>query len=219
MPMSEPEKKPADQNTPDELKPLTPQQEFFCSEYLKDRNGTQAALRAKYSPNGATETAARLLTYNNVRARINALIKAQLDAIAVNVQLVLRQLLNSALANAADAYDENGALKPICDMPEALQLAITSIETDELYEGYGKDREKIGVTRKVKFEPRQNALKMLGQHLKMFTEVHEIPGIDGIADAIKQARKRAADGDKGHTLIPGLSAADAQPPDPDQDEG
>lgn len=40
---------------------LTPKQQLFVDEYLKDRNGTQAAIRAGYSKKTANEQAAQLL--------------------------------------------------------------------------------------------------------------------------------------------------------------
>lgn len=40
---------------------LTPKQQQFCLEYLKDFNGTQAAIRAGYSKKTANEQAARML--------------------------------------------------------------------------------------------------------------------------------------------------------------
>lgn len=42
-------------------KEITPKQEKFCLEYLKDFNGTQAAIRAGYSKKTANEQAVRLL--------------------------------------------------------------------------------------------------------------------------------------------------------------
>lgn len=40
---------------------LTPKQELFCLEYLKDFNCTQAAIRAGYSPKTANQQGSRLL--------------------------------------------------------------------------------------------------------------------------------------------------------------
>ena len=174
-----------------ELKPLTPQQELFCHEYLIDRNGTQAAIRAKYSVKSAQEIASQLLSKLMIKSRINELIKIQLDTLKIDATFVLRQILNSANIDINDAYDENGNLKPISEMPEPLRKSITSIETEELFEGKGKDRERIGTAKTIKIEGRLKALKLLGLHLKMFTDVHEIPGLEGLAEAIKAARKRA----------------------------
>ena len=52
---------------------MNDRQELFCLEYIKGLNATQAAIRAGYSEKAATQTASRLLTYDNVRARIDEL--------------------------------------------------------------------------------------------------------------------------------------------------
>ncbi len=46
----------------DDTKPLTPKRARFVEEYLKDSNGTQAAIRAGYSPKTAQEQAAFILS-------------------------------------------------------------------------------------------------------------------------------------------------------------
>lgn len=48
--------------------------ERFCLEYVIDLNGSQAAIRAGYSEKAARQTASRLLTYENVRARVDELL-------------------------------------------------------------------------------------------------------------------------------------------------
>ena len=50
---------------------MTPQQKKFCDEYLIDCNGTQAAIRAGYSPKTANEQAARLLANVSIRSYID----------------------------------------------------------------------------------------------------------------------------------------------------
>lgn len=47
-------------------KPLSPKQQRFVSEYLKDQNATQAAIRAGYSPGTAKQQGSRLLTNADV---------------------------------------------------------------------------------------------------------------------------------------------------------
>ncbi|ENG5503925.1 terminase small subunit, partial [Yersinia enterocolitica] len=44
------------------MKQLTPKQELFCREYLKDLNATQAAIRAGYSEKTAQVQSSRLLS-------------------------------------------------------------------------------------------------------------------------------------------------------------
>lgn len=133
-----------------------------------------------------------MLSYEMVRARVNELIKKQLDDTIIDAKYVLRQIINSASIDVNDAYDENGRLKPISEMPEALRKSITSIETEELFEYAGNgEKEHIGTAKKIKIEGRLKALTLLGKHLKMFTDITEIPGLEGLAEAIKAARKRA----------------------------
>lgn len=132
-----------------------------------------------------------MLGYANIKSRVNELIKEQLDNTKIDVAFVLREILNSCKIDINDAYDENGQLKPISEMPEALRKSITSIETEELFKGAGFERKSIGTTKTIKIEGRLKALKLLGQHLKMFTDITEIPGLEGLAEAIKAARKRA----------------------------
>lgn len=170
---------------------LNPKQELFCHEYLKDRNATRAYIRAGYAIEGAQQSATRLLSNVFIRARVNDLIKEQLDNLKVDAHFVLRQLLNTATIDISDAYDEDGNLLPISEMPEPLRKAIIQIETEELFDGKGAEREKIGTAKTIKIESRQRALELLGKHLKMFTDVHEIPGLEGLAEQIQAARKRA----------------------------
>jgi len=61
---------------------LNPKRQAFCREYLKDSNGTQAAIRAGYSPRTANEQAAQLLAKLSVKeylAELRAEIAAKVD--------------------------------------------------------------------------------------------------------------------------------------------
>lgn len=170
---------------------LTPKQELFCLEYLKDRNGTKAYIRAGYSAEGARQNASTLTSNHYIKSRVNELIAEQINTIKLDVHFILKELLKHATIDLSDAYDENGNLKAVNEMPEPLRKAISSIETEELFEGRGEDREHIGTAKKIRLTDKLKALELLGKHLKMFTEVHEIPGLENLAAQIKAARKRA----------------------------
>lgn len=170
---------------------LNPNQELFCNEYLKDRNATQAYIRAGYSADTAEQSGPRLLGNVWVRSRINELIAEQIKNIKIDVKYILTGILKRAEVNIVDAYAEDGTLKPLQEMPEHLQRAIVEVKTEELYEGTGKERERIGTAKTIKIESGLKALELLGRHLKMFTDVHEIPGLEKLAEQIQAARKRA----------------------------
>lgn len=61
------------------MRKLTARQERFVSEYLKDANGTQAAIRAGFSPNGANVTASKLLTHPHIASALATLRKAEVQ--------------------------------------------------------------------------------------------------------------------------------------------
>lgn len=170
---------------------LTPKQELFCHEYLKDRNATQAYIRAGYAVEGATTGGPRLLSNVWIRSRINELIKEQLDLLKIDQHFVLRELLNSATIDISDAYDEEGNLRALSEMPEPLRRSIIEVKTEELFEGQGKKREHIGTAKTIRIADKLRALELLGKHLKLFTDVHEIPGLENLAEKIAEARKRA----------------------------
>jgi phage terminase small subunit len=73
----------------------------FVEEYPKDRNGTQAAIRAGFSPNGAENTAWRLLS----DPRVQELIQEQEARVAkeatVDAADILREYLALATADAS----------------------------------------------------------------------------------------------------------------------
>ena len=84
----------------DAEKPLTPKQAAFVREYVKDRNGTQAYMRASGTTNARTAAAnsARMLGYANVRKALTAL-----DAEATKDSLATADwVLNGLVAIAED---------------------------------------------------------------------------------------------------------------------
>ena len=71
---------------------LTAKQQAFVREYLVDNNGTQAAIRAGYSPNGADVAAVRLLAHARVAAELRRGQEKLAERTELNAEWVLRQL-------------------------------------------------------------------------------------------------------------------------------
>ena len=70
---------------------LTPKQTRFCEEYLIDLNGTQAAVRAGYSPKTANEQAARLLANVSIQQFVQSLQQKLSETIGVNTEWILNR--------------------------------------------------------------------------------------------------------------------------------
>jgi hypothetical protein len=82
-----------------------PRRERFCQEYVIDRNGQQAAIRAKYAAGSAKVTASRLLTDDNVQARIKELAAPVVHALELTQEKVLGDIERTrALAEENGKY-------------------------------------------------------------------------------------------------------------------
>lgn len=68
---------------------LTEKQRRFILEYIKDANGTQAAIRAGYSKNGADVAAIRLLGNARISAEIDKVVDKTYQELNLNKTILL----------------------------------------------------------------------------------------------------------------------------------
>lgn len=71
---------------------LTARQERFCLEYVKDLNGTQAAIRAGYAPKAARAQGSMVLRNVNVSARVAELLKVSAARSEVTVDWIVAKI-------------------------------------------------------------------------------------------------------------------------------
>jgi phage terminase small subunit len=74
----------------------------FVREFVKDWNGTQAAVRAGYSENSAEVIASELLSFPKVKAAVARRMEAAAAAAEVDTQLVVSELYGLAMADPRD---------------------------------------------------------------------------------------------------------------------
>lgn len=114
-PKSEPREPATDEITPfktretptlDQLDEDEPRQGLFVREYVKDLNGTQAAIRTGYSVDSARSQAADLLTKPNIQAAICELRDETLRKLEASVEELVRYWLDILRAdpNAITSY-------------------------------------------------------------------------------------------------------------------
>jgi phage terminase small subunit len=152
---------------------LKEKQRRFCEEYLKDLNGTQAAIRAGYSPKTANEQSSRLLANVNIQSYIQSRQKQLQEATGITQERVLQEYARIAFCDIRGFYNEDGSLKPITDLTEEQAAALAGVDVDEIWEGYGEEREQTGITKKIKRWDKVKALDSLGRHLGMFGKDNE----------------------------------------------
>ena len=141
-------------------KPLKGRAQLFVSEYLKDLNGTQAAIRAGYSPHSARRIATRLLSNADISAAIREAQDQILKENHVTVSRIVRELALIAFFDPASLFDENGSLLPINELPPEIRHGLAAVEIIEYANG----------TRRLRFAGKLASLLALCKHMGMFTD-------------------------------------------------
>lgn len=139
---------------------LTDKQELFAREYLKDLNGTQAAIRAGYSEKTAQEQASRLLSNVMVQDRIAELKAERNEQIGVDAAYVLRRLTEIDQMDVLDILLSNGELKPIKDWPKVWRTTLSGMDVVEM-----ASAESAALLKKIKWPDKVKNLELLGKHV------------------------------------------------------
>lgn len=177
---------------------LNPKQLAFCLEWLKDRNATQAAIRAGYSVATAKQTGTRLLSHASVKKVIaegtaKFVAKAEQEC-GTTVARVLKEVERIAYLDVEQMFDDNGALLPISQIPEDLRRAIAGFEVIETFEweGEGPNRRRVfsGYLKKVKLVSKDSMLTLSARHLGMLHDTLTIKD-DGRVAKLQAAISRA----------------------------
>jgi len=178
---------------------MTAKQRFFALEYLVDLNATQAAIRAGYSAHTAESQGSRLLSNVRVKAFLDEHLNRRASKLGLTVERLEEELTRVAFFDPRKAYDANGNLLRVSEMPEDVARAIQGFEEEALFDsvvvgegprgGEKKERLQVGVTRKVKFPSKVEALQLGMKRLGMLTEKHEITGPANVSINIGVRRK------------------------------
>jgi phage terminase small subunit len=88
---------------------------------------------------------------------------------------------SSAFTQIRKFFNADGTAKDITELDDDTAPSLAGIEVDEIWEGRGEDRKKVGETKKFKIADKGINLERLGKHLKLFTDKTELTGADGSA--------------------------------------
>lgn len=163
---------------------LTPKRKRFGNEFVIDLNGTQAAIRAGYSPKTANEQAARLLANASVQEYIKGLMKGLEEKTGITQEKVLKEIAAVAFADVTDyaqiiekpleifaegqaftVENEDGSLK----MHRCVEPVLTENLTETQRKALASIKEgKHGI--EIKTHDKLKALQMLGDYLSLFTD-------------------------------------------------
>ncbi len=165
---------------------VAPKQKRFIQEYLLDLNATQAAIRAGYSPKTANEQGARLLAKASVQAGVQEAMKRREKRTEVTADRVVQELAKIAFSDLKDFVDFG---------PDSIKIKDSDTVDGSVLAEVGETVSQAGSTRTVKLHNKMKALELLGRHLGIFTEKHELSGPGGgpiqttvdLSDVLRQA--------------------------------
>lgn len=166
---------------------LTAKQHAFVAAYIQYRNGAKAARIAGYAEASAHVTASQLLSKPNIQA-VLAKFQAKTTTIAeMSASQVLTELARIASADIGLAYNEDGTLKPLSEIPEDVRRAMSGIDIEKKYERNGRDVEHVADVVRAKFWDKTKALDLIGKHHKLFTEKIDLNARVTLAQMIEES--------------------------------
>jgi phage terminase small subunit len=147
---------------------LSPKRERFCQEYLIDLNGTQAAIRAGYSPKTANEQAARLLADVNIRSRVEQLMKERSARCQVKQDDVITELKRLGFSNMQDFSKWNGSSVTLEDSEKL------NADQAACVESVSQTTSKDGGSISIKLHSKTKSLELIARHLGMLHDKHTV---------------------------------------------
>lgn len=88
---------------------------------------------------------------------------------------VLEEIRKVAFVDLSTAYDDDGKLLPLKEMPADVRRSLVSMET----QGIKLTDDTAVMVTKVKLADKLRALEMLAKHFKLLTDVQEVSGKNG----------------------------------------
>lgn len=149
---------------------LAPRKAIFVAEFLKDGNGTQAAIRAGYAAGSAHVAASRLLRDDKVQSEI-AKGRAEIAKKDEITHEWLRERYRMlATADIRKCFNEDGTLKAITELDDAEAAALAGCDVEEVKITGGEEGESLIEARvkKIKRWDPTKALDALAKHTGFF---------------------------------------------------
>jgi phage terminase small subunit len=145
---------------------LTPMQRRFWEEYRVDFNGTQAAIRAGFSPRTSRQYAVQLLSSEKGQEYLRQLMTEQQERTNITADDVLKELANVGFSRITDVIDlDGGGIKS--KIPEKAKAAINSVQITRR-----TIKEESTVDIKVRMHDKIRALEKIGVHLGLFNDLN-----------------------------------------------
>lgn len=143
---------------------FTQKQELFCQEWVKDRNATQAAIRAGYSKKTAGAIGNELLRNPKISERIDKARHQALMNATLTDQMIIDELKALGLWSVKDFVEEGNTIPDLTKLSRETLKPITGIKVTERFDLQGN----LIRTVELKTVDKRAAIVDLGRHLGIF---------------------------------------------------
>jgi phage terminase small subunit len=151
-------------------KPLNAKQQAFVTEYQKDWNAVQAAIRVGYSQKTAEAKSYQLVGDSRIVAALEKAKEQRLKKVGVHAERVLTEIARVGFSDTRKLFREDGGLKSPNEWDEDTAAAVAGLDVTDLFEGFGEDRAQVGYLKKVRTYDKVKALDILAKHLRLYPE-------------------------------------------------
>lgn len=170
---------------------LTDRMKVFVAEYAKDRNGTQAAIRAGYSPKTAQEQASVLLSKPIVRAAVDETLAKIAAKCELSAERTLREVARLAYFDPRKLFDAKGDPIPLTELDDDTAAAIAGLDVLEEVEGSGENRRFVGYVKKYKIADKNAALEKAMKHHGLY-KADNTQQADAMASMLAELSQRGS---------------------------
>ena len=157
---------------------LTPQQDKFVDEYLKDLNATQAAIRAGYSKKHPDVAGSQLLSILKIQQAVQKRRDKLKASAEIDQEWVLKRYKMLTDYSVGDFFNDDGTMKPLSQIPKDKLYAVCGFKADTKQIDLGGDSQQVIETliREFKLPDKKGVLDSIGKHLGMFEKDNEQRG-------------------------------------------
>lgn len=166
---------------------------LFVEAYLTNGgNASQAAVAAGFSGKTAGAAGSRLLKHVEVLTMLQQRRKVVIEKMELTTERTLREIARLAYVDPRKFFHADGTPKEITELDDDTAAALAGMEVTEEWVGSGKDRVKIGVTKKYKLADKNAALEKAMKHLGQYEQDNKQRSpLEGISrDALKAIVER-----------------------------
>lgn len=137
---------------------ITPKQQRFLLEYVKDLDAAAAARRAGMERGTANLT----LRKPHIQEILRDMLREKARVAKLDAAGVLRHAVDMLRADIADVIDDNGNYKPLSEWPLIWRQMLSSCEIQTIHNAKGED---IGAISRMRFADRVKVLELVGRHI------------------------------------------------------